>query len=184
MKKQLSTCLLATAAALSIGFAANSFAAPPEGRPGPGPGWGMMGGGPGHHMMSGKGMNRLHEELKLDAKQEALWKDAEQFGREHRQSMFDRFRKHHDEIKGMIDQPGADLRAVAKRMDDFRDEGAKERTAMRDRWLAVYDSFNPDQKEKARVFFKDRMERMEHFGKEKRGYHGRRGQPANPPPAN
>lgn len=37
-------------------------------------------------------------------------------------------------------------------MDDFRAEGQKLHQANRDRWLAVYDTLNPEQKEKVRVF--------------------------------
>ena len=39
----------------------------------------------------------------------------------------------------------------------------------RDRWLAVYDTLNPEQKEKVRVFFKGMSERMGKMG----GHHGR-----------
>ena len=173
MKKLFSPCILATVAALSIGFAASSYAAPPDARPGPGACWGMM--GHGHQMFGyGRGMERLHDELKLDEKQEALWKEARDFGNEHRRSMFDRFRKHHDEFRGMLDQPGADLRDITKRMDDLRDQGFQERNAVRDRWLSVYDSLSSGQKEKVRLFFKDKMERMEHFKDEGRG-RGRHG---------
>lgn len=182
MKKCISPRILAAALALSIGVAAHSFAAPADGRPGPGGGW-NMGGMPGHHMMTGKGMLRLHDELKLDEKQEALWKEAQQFSREHRQAMFERFRKHHGEIKSMVDQPGTDLRSVAKRMDDLHAEGLKDRGAVRERWLSVYDSLNPDQKEKVRLFFKDRMERMERAAHERRGP-GKHVRPGGPAPRN
>lgn len=111
-----------------------------------------------------KGMSRLHDELKLDAKQEALWQDAEKASKENMAGMRDRFRQHHEEIQALIDKPGADLRAVAKRMDEFKAEGQKLREANRDRWLTVYDSLNAEQKEKARVFFKSKLERMARHG--------------------
>lgn len=173
MKKTTTPRLLVAALTLSLGIAANSYAMPR----GDFHGMGM----PGHHaMVPGRAMTRLHDELKLDQKQEALWKDAEKFAQEHRDTMRERFRKDHAEIKAQLDQPGADLRAISKRMDEARAEHMKQRDAVRDHWLAVYDSLNAEQKEKARVFFKNGMERMERHGKE----HGGRGQwhnaPANP----
>ena len=66
-------------------------------------------------------------------------------------------------------------RAVLKRMDDFRADAQKQREAGRDRWLAVYDSLNAEQKEKARVFFVDKMERTGKMGgRDDRGHHGHR----------
>lgn len=183
MKKLLSPRLVVAALALSLGLAANTFAVP-RGEPS-GPGMGM----PGHHaMLPGRAMTRLHDELKLDEKQEALWKDADRFAREHHDAMRERFQKDHAEIKAMLDQPGADLRAVAKRMDDLRAEGMKQRDAVRDRWLTVYDSLNPEQKEKARMFFKTGIDRFERMGRRAPGrdWHGRpaRDLPANPAPKN
>ena len=108
--------------------------------------------------------------LKLDAKQEAAWQQADKASKDARAGMRDRMTKHHDEIKSMIDKPGTDLRDVAKRMDDFRAEGQKLHQESRDRWLAVYDTLNPEQKEKVRVFFKGMSERMGKMGR-----HGGRG---------
>ena len=183
MKRFFTPRSLATALALSLGLAAaGSFAAPPrEGGPA---------GGPGMHphahamapMLHERAMVRLHDELKLDAQQEALWKDAVSFAREHRDAMRARMAKDHAEIKALLDQPGTDLRAVAKRMDDLRGEGLKQRDAVRDRWFAVYDSLGAGQKEKARLFFKDGMERMERMAERARERPGR-GQPRNAPPA-
>lgn len=51
--------------------------------------------------------------------------------------MRERFRKHHEEIKAQLDQPGADLRAVAKRMDELKADGQKQANAVRERWLNV-----------------------------------------------
>lgn len=177
MKKMFSPRILVAALALSLGLAANSFAMPRGEHPGPGMGM------PGHHaMVHGRAMNRLHDELKLDAKQEAQWKDAEKFSQEHRNTMREQFRKQHDEIKSMLDQPGADLRTIAKRMDDLKAEGMKQRDAVRERWLAVHDSLNPEQKEQARLFFKAGAERMERTGQKSREHMGR-GQPPRDTPA-
>jgi len=159
--------LIAASVALSLGLAASAFAMPP--RDGERGGPGMHAHGMEHGL---RDMSRLHDDLKLDAKQEALWQDAEKAAKESMTSMRERMRKQHDETLAMLNQPGADLRAVLKRMDDLRAEGQKQREAGRDRWLAVYDALNAEQKEKARVFFKNKMERMGHFGQRDPGRAG------------
>jgi protein CpxP len=107
-----------------------------------------------------KEMSRLHDDLKLDARQEALWQEAEQFS------------KHRHARDGRADAPAAGRDAGRRsasrgptcapcsQMDDLRDAGRKQREAGRDRWLAVYDSLDASQKEKARLFFKSKLERM------------------------
>ena len=102
---------------------------------------------------------RLHDELKLDAKQEALWQEALKFSRESFDGGRERFRKHHEEIAAMLNQPDADLRVIAKRMDDLRAEGRKQHEVVRERWLSVYDALSPGQKEKVRLFLKERSDR-------------------------
>ena len=170
MKKLYSPRILVATVALSLGLVASSYAMPRGEHPGPGMGM------PGHHaMIHGRAMARLHGELKLDATQDAQWKEAEKFSRDHRATMRERFQKERAGIKAMLDQPGADLRAIAKRMDDLKAEGLKERDAVRERWFAVYDTLNPEQKEKARLFFKAGAERMEQKGKKSRDGEGRRG---------
>jgi len=163
MKNRFSPRLLVTAVAVSIGLATSAFAMPPRGNDASGPATGMH----ERHMAHGmKDFSRLHDDLKLDAKQETLWQEAAKAGKDG--SMRERIRKHHEEMQSLLNQPGADLRAVAKRMDDFRAEGQKLRNANRDRWLTVYDSLNAGQKEKARLFLKNKFDR---FGRD-----GQRGQ--------
>ena len=119
-----------------------------------------------------KEISRLHDDLKLDAKQDALWKEAEKAGKESMGGMRERFRKQHEEMLTLLSQPGADLRAVARRMDESRTEGQKLHEANRDRWLAVYDALDSGQKEKARIFFKSKLERTGQRG----SGHSQRGQ--------
>jgi periplasmic protein CpxP/Spy len=167
MKSKFSPRLIVATIALSLGLAANSFAMPGGDAPNS-PFSGMHQRRMDHGM---KEMSRLHDELKLDAKQESLWKEAEKAGKDSMAGMHERGQKHHEEMKSLLNQPGADLRAIAKRMDEFRAEGQKLHEANRERWLAVYDSLNAEQKEKARLFFMARLDRMEQFSH--RGGHGR-----------
>ena len=120
---------------------------------------------PGQRMEHGmKEMSRLHDELKLDTRQEALWKTAEQAGKDNMSGMRERFSKQREDNLALLKQPGADLRTVLERMDELKAEGQKQHEANRERWLTVYDSLNADQKEKARLFFLGKLERMERGG--------------------
>ena len=167
MKTKFSPRLIVTAVAVSLGLAASAFAMSPK-ADGPA-------GAPRHERLMAHGlkeMTSLHDDLKLDAKQEVLWQEAVKTGKDSMGDMRDQRRKQHEETMALLNQPGADLRAVLKRMDDFRAQGQKRHEASRDRWLAVYDALNPEQKEKARVFFKSKMERIGKAGE--RAPHGRR----------
>ena len=127
MKTKLSPRLLLATSAIALGIATSAMAMPFGGDR-------ADGGKPGHHMMfSGKGMARLHDDLKLDAKQEAAWQQADKASKDAMAGMRERMTKHHDEIQALIDKPGTDLRDVAKRMDDFRTEGQKLHQENRDR---------------------------------------------------
>jgi len=153
--------IIVAAVALSLGLAASAFAVSQRGGEHCGPGAGMHGQRMAHGM---KEMSRLHDELKLDARQEALWKVAEQAGKDNMAGMRERFGKQREENLSLLKQPGADLRAVLKRMDELKAEGQKHREASREQWLTVYDSLNAEQKEKARLFFLSKLERMGHGG--------------------
>ncbi len=156
MKSRLTTKTLAIAAALTLGAAATAFAVgPAEGRncsPGQGMAQGMQ-----YGMQE---MSRLHGELKLDAKQEALWMEAETAAKEHMGGMREKMQKQREAAMAALDQPGVDLRSVMKQMDEARNAGRQQHETNRDRWLTVYDSLNPEQKEKARLFFKDKIGRF------------------------
>jgi hypothetical protein len=171
---------------LSLGLAAtDSFAAHRGDR---GDGHGMRSGAPYAHAMAPmahpRALARLHDELKLDAQQEALWKEARSFVGEHHDAIRARWYKDQAEIRALLDQPGVDLRVVAKRMDELRADGFKQRDAARERWFAVYDSLDAGPKEKARLFFKDGMERMgRHMTDRTKDRPGRGHRRHNPPPA-
>lgn len=149
---------LIAALTLSLGLTAGAFAMP-RGEAGPGMPMHGIHAGFGH---GSRAMQRLHDELKLDAAQEAAWQEAQKFADDSFANGRDTFRKQHEEIRTALAQPGADLRAIVKRMDELKAEAQKQHTAVRDRWLAVYDKLNPEQKEKARLFFKAGAERMTH----------------------
>lgn len=156
MKRKFTPRLLVAALALSLGVAGAAFAF--------GPGGGERCGGPGSRMEHGmpfdmRGMERLRDDLKLDAKQEALWVEARKAMRNDMDDMREQMRKQRQEALATLEKPGADLRGLMQRMDGARDAARKRHEANRDRWLAVYDSLTPEQKEKVRVFLKNHLER-------------------------
>lgn len=154
--------LLVAALALSLGVSAAALAMPAGGdghRHGHHAA--MPGAHGGLHGMHGmRGLSALRDELKLDAQQEALWNEAVTAGRQTMAGMHERLRKEREETVALLSQPGADLRALARRTDETRAEAQQQHAAARESWLAVYDALSPEQKEKARVFFKNRLERM------------------------
>lgn len=159
MNRKMSPRIIVVALALSLGLGGTAFAMAPGGRCGP-PGECM-------EMRMNYGiqeMARLHDDLKLDARQEAAWQEAKTAATASMGGMRDQMRKQREETLAALSQPGADLRAIAKHMDELRDAGRKQHEANRDRWLAVYDLLNAEQKEKARLFFKNKLERMGGFG--------------------
>ncbi|MDR2450508.1 MAG: periplasmic heavy metal sensor [Candidatus Accumulibacter sp.] len=179
MKRFASPRVFVTVLALSLGLAAGgSLAAPREDCHGTVPGKGV----PAAHAMiplfHERALARLHDELKLDEKQEALWKEADHFVRARHEAARERLDRDRAEIKALLEQPGADLRAVEKRVGELRAEGRKLHDAARERWFAVYDSLGDGQKEKVRLFFKDGLEKMGRFAewtRERAKDHPRRG---------
>ncbi len=159
MKSKFSPRILVAAVILALGAGGTAFAMNPE-RCGAG------GGRMEQRMAQGmKEMSRLHDELKLDAKQEALWQEADRLSKANMGEMRERRRQQHEQVLAAVSQPGADLRALARQMDEFREAGRKQHEANRDRWLTVYDSLDGAQKEKARLFFKSKLEQMGHWGR-------------------
>jgi Spy/CpxP family protein refolding chaperone len=163
MKRFIVPRAFAAVLVLSLGLAAgSSFAGPYGNRHGK---W--CGGGHAYAMaptFHGGAFTYLRDELKLDARQEALWKEAAVFAYEQHDAIRTRMVRERAEIEALLEQPEGDLRAVAKRMDELRAEGLKLRDAARERWFAVYDALGVEQKEKVRLFFKDGAERMGRFG--------------------
>ncbi len=150
--------LLIAALALTLAGAGSALAARPDNCPYAGSQMEQR------HNARMKDLSRLHDELKLDAKQEALWQEAEEKTRAAMGDMRERMRRQREQLLASVSQPNADLHAVFRQLDELRDAGRDLREANRTRWLAVYDSLDPAQKEKARLFVKSQIERRGPFG--------------------
>ncbi|MDR1367160.1 MAG: periplasmic heavy metal sensor [Candidatus Accumulibacter sp.] len=165
MKNTFSLQRVAALFFLSLGLAGGAFAHP--GRDAPGK---LEQDGGRESRSVFRGFGRLRDDLKLDAKQETLWKEAMDARKESGKAMREYSRKHREEIKALLDQPNADARAILKRMDEFRDRFQKFHLEERERLLKVYDTLSTEQKEKVRNFFKDRYDHKRTIK-----HHGRRG---------
>ena len=103
-------------------------------------------------------LSQLRSELALDVCQETIWNKAESccwegIGTERR-----RLNAQYQAMLDLLREPGSDLRALLGPLNALaseRQQLGKERV---DQWAAVYDALNAEQKEKARLFFKCRIE--------------------------
>jgi len=103
-------------------------------------------------------LSLLHDELKLDAGQDTLWYKAEKAGWASMSTVQACLQKQHTQTLALLAQPGLDMRAIARCLDDFQSEEKKLCVANRERWLNVYDTLRQDQKEQVCVFLKQKME--------------------------
>jgi periplasmic protein CpxP/Spy len=130
-----------------------------------------------HEPRTMRGLETLHSDLKLDAKQEALWQSAATRSKE----MMAQMRNEREQMRAAmlqeLSKPQADLRALASRMDAARARRADVRKEVRGQWLALYDDLDSNQRETARQFL---LTRVQHARQGHRhGHH--RPQPAQTP---
>lgn len=136
-------------------------------------------GGPGGDAFGPMGnLQRMHDELKLSAQQEELWKQAESVSRGAFRSLRANGREVREKMRAEIDKPGADLKQIAALGDQAREQMHAQMEATRKQvraaWFAAYDSLNAEQKEQVRVAIRDGMDRRGHGGPGgMRGRHGR-----------
>lgn len=90
-----------------------------------------------------------------------LWNKAEKAGWGNIGNVQACLKKQRAETLILLAQPGADMRSIARCLDDLKSEQEQLCAANRERWLKVYDALNADQKERVRLFFKTRLERAE-----------------------
>ena len=95
-------------------------------------------------------MSRLHDELKLDARQETLWYKAEKDDWDNMGAHRQCFRKRYEEALSMLKQPGPELPSETSYVgeQDVAD-------ARRDLWMSVYDTLDAGQKETAPLLFQE-----------------------------
>lgn len=124
-------------------------------------------------------------ELKLDAKQEALFKTAQDGQRSLHEAMRASGGKRHDLLKAQLDSGKLDPRALMEQSEKSRDQFGPQAKQVRDQWLAVWDSLNETQRGQVTKIVKEREARMaeRHANMEGRHGKGRGGMPPPPPAA-
>jgi Spy/CpxP family protein refolding chaperone len=101
------------------------------------------------------------DELKLTAEQSAKWQEAEAAGKAAREAM----RQDHEKMRAVMEaerqKEVLDLTKLDQQMESLMEAGRKAREQARDKWLALYDSLNPDQKRIASIRLKAAFARMD-----------------------
>jgi hypothetical protein len=150
----------ATALLVGLGIGLSAQAAPddrsPRGEPG------VEKSASRHFHGHGKGMDqecggqdhleKLHKQLNLDTKQEALWVQAKASTDKLRDDMKKEWEQRRDSMKKQPEGKAPDLRALAADQDKQQDARQQKFKAVREEWLKLYDTLNGDQKQQASEF--------------------------------
>lgn len=111
-----------------------------------------------------KRLEKAHGELKLNTAQDAMWqkvKKATQTSMREGRSARESIRA---AAKAEMTKPEPDLRMLARQADEAVEAGQKRRREVRDQWLALYDTFTPEQKQVSTRLLREQMERLEKIG--------------------
>ncbi len=119
-------------------------------------------------------------ELKLDDKQQALFKTAQDGQRSLHEAMRAAGGKRHDLLKAQLDSGKLDPRALVTQSEQSRDAFGAQAKQVRDQWLAVWDSLNDTQRGQVTKFVKDREARMQERHARMEARHGGKGRAEAP----
>ncbi|WP_332608019.1 hypothetical protein [Achromobacter sp. ESBL13] len=120
------------------------------------------------------------EQLKLDDKQQVLFKTAQDGQRSLHEAMRAAGAKRHDLLKSQLDSGKLDPRALAAQSEQSHDAFGPQAKQVRDQWLAVWDSLNDTQRGQVTKMVKDREAKMQERHAKMEGRHGK-GKPGTPP---
>ncbi len=128
------------------------------------------------------------DQLKLDDKQQALVKTAQEGQRGLRDAMRASGGQRHDLLKAQLDAGKLDPHALVDQSEKSRDQFSSQAKQVRDQWLAVWDSLNDAQRAQVTQLVKERQAKMQERHAKMEGRHGKGpGAPAAPgavpPPA-
>lgn len=121
------------------------------------------------------------DQLKLDDKQQALVKTAQDGQRSLHEAMRASGGQRHDLLKAQLGSGKLDPRALLDQSDKSRDQFSTQAKQVRDQWLAVWDSLNDAQRTQVTQMLKDRQAKMQERHARMEGRHGKG--PANAPGA-
>jgi uncharacterized membrane protein len=120
---------------------------------------------------------RLHNDLKLNANQEALWRKARATMKQGMMKQRDIDKQMRQTLIQKLRDPQVDLKALANQMDQERSQQQQVRDEIRDQWIAFYASLDAGQQGQVRQFMLDRLQRPNHdwrHGKHQEHDHGGR----------
>jgi Spy/CpxP family protein refolding chaperone len=167
------------AAAIALGFAAvaaagaYAYSADAADAPQAQPGMAM------HHNFEEMRMHRISEELALTPQQQALAKTAMEKMRPSHEEMEAMRKRHEAQLVALMD-PNFDPRKAAAEEDAEHAAMEAHKKDARGAWFALWDTFNPDQRVKARLMLLKMAEREHgHFG-ERGDMHGPDGMHGGP----
>lgn len=150
-----------TAAALALTCGTAAFGQPmggPGGHMGPGPGGaGFLDAHFGQMLESAK------TRLALDTSQQGLWDNAVAASKAARESGRAIHQKARDAARAELAKAEPDLAALATMTDDVHAQAQALRRGVRDQWLKLYATFNPQQKAVVRELMQQRMDRADQF---------------------
>ncbi|AOU93487.1 ATPase [Achromobacter ruhlandii] len=121
------------------------------------------------------------DQLKLDDKQQALVKTAQDGQRSLHEAMRASGGQRHDLLKAQLDSGKLDPRALLEQSDKSRDQFGTQAKQVRDQWLAVWDSLNDAQRAQVTQMLKERQAKMQERHARMEGRHGKG--PGNAPGA-
>ncbi|MFY3934957.1 hypothetical protein ACOTH9_08090 [Achromobacter xylosoxidans] len=101
------------------------------------------------------------DQLKLDDKQQALVKTAQDGQRSLHEAMRASGGQRHDLLKAQLDSGKLDPRALLEQSDKSRDQFGTQAKQVRDQWLAVWDSLNDAQRTQVTQMLKERQAKMQ-----------------------
>lgn len=121
------------------------------------------------------------DQLKLDDKQQALVKTAQDGQRSLHEAMRAFGGQRHDLLKTQLDSGKLDPRSLIEQSDKSRDQFGAQAKQVRGQWLAVWDSLNDGQRAQVTQLLKDRQAKMQERHAKREGRHGKG--PGNAPGA-
>ena len=144
---------LASALVLALSGAANAGPGPQAGPHGPG--------ARGAHVE--QVIAQLRAQLNLNTQQQVAFDNAIAAAKSAREAGRAQVDKVRDAMKAELAKPAPDLRAIANVAESVRANAQAQHAQIREQWLQLYDSFDPQQKAVVRDALLKRIERMEHF---------------------
>ncbi len=144
-----------TATALAFTFAGTALAQPGRGHH-HGPGYGE-GADIGHLIAHAKA------QLNLNTSQQTQFDTAVAQSKAAMETARSNMQRTKDALAGELAKTEPDLGAVAAVSDDVRAQNQSLRRQVRDQWLALYNTFSPEQKAVVKQMIQSRMARFEQF---------------------